>query len=85
VVVSGSAALRSPGEDALGTVSALAGDIGPRGTGTPAEAAARDLVAGRLAALGLGDRAPPLAHHPHPGPSPISTRTAAGLPDPTSG
>jgi Peptidase family M28 len=41
------------GEAALGTVRALAGDIGPRGTGTPAEAAARDLVAGRLAALGL--------------------------------
>ncbi len=41
------------GEAALGTVRALAGDIGPRGTGTPAEAAARDLVAARLAAQGL--------------------------------
>ena len=41
------------GDAALGTVRALAGDIGPRGTGTPAEAAARELVAARLAALGL--------------------------------
>ncbi len=41
------------GDTALGTVRALAGDIGPRGTGTFAEAAARDLVADRLAALGL--------------------------------
>jgi hypothetical protein len=37
----------------LGTVRALAGGIGPRGTGTAAEASARDLVADRLAALGL--------------------------------
>ncbi len=41
------------GDAALGTVRALAGDIGPRGTGTVAEAAARDLVAARLAALRL--------------------------------
>jgi hypothetical protein len=38
---------------ALDTVRTLAGDIGPRGTGTTGEAAARDVVAARLAALGL--------------------------------
>jgi hypothetical protein len=42
-----------PGDAALATVRALAGDIGPRGTGTPAEAAAREFVADRLDALGL--------------------------------
>jgi hypothetical protein len=41
------------GDAALATVRALAGDIGPRGTGTPAEAAAREFVADRLAVLGL--------------------------------
>ena len=37
----------------LDDVQHLAGTIGPRGTGTPAEAAAADYVAGRLADLGL--------------------------------
>lgn len=37
----------------LADVRALAEGIGPRGTGTPAEAAASDYVAGRLGALGL--------------------------------
>ncbi len=37
----------------LSDVQVLAGEIGPRGTGTPAEEAAADFVAGRLAALGL--------------------------------
>jgi hypothetical protein len=41
------------GVTALGTVRALASEIGPRGTGTAGEAAARDLVAARLGALGL--------------------------------
>jgi hypothetical protein len=41
----------------LADVLALAGEIGPRGTGSPEEAAAADYVAGRLTALGLvGDR-----------------------------
>ena len=43
---------------ALAHVQALAGAIGPRGTGTPAEAAAADYVAGQLEALGL-----PLERH----------------------
>jgi hypothetical protein len=37
----------------LSDVRALAGDIGPRGTGTAGEAAAADFVAQRLSALGL--------------------------------
>jgi hypothetical protein len=37
----------------LSDVRALAGEIGPRGTGTPGEAAAADFVADRLSALGL--------------------------------
>ena len=37
----------------LSHVHTLAGEIGPRGTGTPGEAAAADFVAGRIAALGL--------------------------------
>jgi hypothetical protein len=37
----------------LSDLHALAGDIGPRGTGTPGEQAAAEYVAGRLAALGL--------------------------------
>lgn len=37
----------------LAHVSALAAEIGPRGTGTPAEAAAADYVAAHLTALGL--------------------------------
>jgi len=37
----------------LEDVRMLAGEIGPRGTGTPAEAAGADYVAGRLAHLGL--------------------------------
>ena len=38
----------------LSDVRALAGEIGPRGTGTPGEAAAAGFVADRLSALGLG-------------------------------
>jgi hypothetical protein len=37
----------------LADVQVLAGEIGPRGTGTAGEAAAAEFVAGRLAALGL--------------------------------
>jgi hypothetical protein len=37
----------------LAHVSALAAEIGPRGTGTPGEAAAADYVAARLTTLGL--------------------------------
>jgi hypothetical protein len=37
----------------LDDVQHLAGTIGPRGTGTPAEAAAADYVSGRLASMGL--------------------------------
>lgn len=37
----------------LADVQALAGEIGPRGTGTAGEAAAAELVAARLTALGL--------------------------------
>jgi hypothetical protein len=37
----------------LSHVQALAGEIGPRGTGTPGEEAAAEYVAGRLSALGL--------------------------------
>jgi len=37
----------------LEDVRVLAGDIGPRGTGTPGEAAAADYVANRLSSLGL--------------------------------
>jgi acetylornithine deacetylase/succinyl-diaminopimelate desuccinylase-like protein len=37
----------------LADVLALAGEIGPRGTGSPEEAAAADYVTGRLTALGL--------------------------------
>jgi Peptidase family M28 len=37
----------------LADVQLLAGTIGPRGTGTPGEAAAADYVAGQLTALGL--------------------------------
>ena len=37
----------------LSHVRKLAGEIGPRGTGTPGEAAAADFVAGRISALGL--------------------------------
>jgi hypothetical protein len=37
----------------LNDVRALADEIGPRGTGTPGEAAAADFVADRLSALGL--------------------------------
>ncbi len=37
----------------LSDLRALAGDIGPRGTGTPGEEAAAEFVAGRLTALGL--------------------------------
>lgn len=43
-----------PGEPSLlGNVSVLAQQIGPRGTGTPGEAAAADYVASRLEFLGL--------------------------------
>ena len=37
----------------LSHVRTLAGEIGPRGTGTPGERAAADFVAGRLSELGL--------------------------------
>ena len=37
----------------LSHVRALAEEIGPRGTGTPGEAAAADYVAERISALGL--------------------------------
>ena len=37
----------------LADLQTLAGEIGPRGTGTPGEAAAAGFVAGRLSALGL--------------------------------
>jgi hypothetical protein len=37
----------------LAHVGALAGEIGPRGTGTPGERAAADFVTARLSALGL--------------------------------
>jgi hypothetical protein len=44
----------------LEDVRVLAGDVGPRGTGTPGEAAAADYVAGRLSALGLSAEQHPL-------------------------
>jgi hypothetical protein len=44
--------------DMLADVRVLAGEIGPRGTGMPGEAAAADYVAGQLTALGL-----PVEHH----------------------
>ena len=36
----------------LADLQTLAGEIGPRGTGTPGEAAAAGFVAGRLSVLG---------------------------------
>jgi hypothetical protein len=44
----------------LEDVRHLAGTIGPRGTGTPAEAAAADYVSGRLTGLGLAPERHPL-------------------------
>ncbi len=63
----------------LEDVRHLAGTIGPRGTGTPAEAAAADYVAGRLTGLGLASGRHAFRSVPSQNVFPIATSLLAFL------